>query len=259
VAALAVSVAGGAAVGATQVNNTPALLAFIGAIFVALITWYATDRRQARVIAADRERLEAQLAHDRELNDLSELRTVLDETLAAIEIHVHRLGRFHHARERAMEAGERFDALAEGAEGVSRITERARRLAETAAAESVVSEETQRAMTSLLADAQDLPDRTARIHRVNDEFRATTEAVTALSKEVEEAEPMFLATIGRLRLRLVDDPLFPAIEEVSTKVADLADAAVSSDDEEYRSATRSYNIARSAFVAAAATRVKVRV
>jgi hypothetical protein len=66
-------------------------------------------------------------------------------------------------------------------------------------------------MTSLLEDAQDLPDRTARIHRVNDEFRAATEAVTALSKEVEEAEPMFLATFGRLRLRLVDDPLFLAL------------------------------------------------
>jgi hypothetical protein len=136
VAALAVSVAGGAAVGATQVNDTPALLAVIGAIFVALITWYATDRRQVNAIAADRERLEAQLGHDRELSDLSELRTVVDETLASMEIHVHRLGRFHHARERAMEAGERFDALTEGVEGFSRITDRARRLAETAATES---------------------------------------------------------------------------------------------------------------------------
>jgi hypothetical protein len=71
-------------------------------MLVAFITWYATDRRQAMAIAAERVKLDVQLDQARKLSDLAQLRTVLDETLAAIESHVHRLGRL--ARERETEA-----------------------------------------------------------------------------------------------------------------------------------------------------------
>ena len=102
VSLLVVVAAGVAAAVATHVDDTAALLAFAGAMLVAFITWYATDRRQAMAIAAERVKLDVQLDQARKLSDLAQLRTVLDETLAAIESHVHRLGRL--AREREPEA-----------------------------------------------------------------------------------------------------------------------------------------------------------
>ena len=77
-------VAAGSAIGASQSDSTGPVLAFVGAILVALVTWYATDRRQ-RTALAERERLELQLAHQRHLHDVADLREVLSNTLSAAE------------------------------------------------------------------------------------------------------------------------------------------------------------------------------
>src|SRR4051794_12053460 len=57
--ALIVVAAGGAAVGAAQSDKTSAILAFAGAVLVALVTWYATDRRQRVAIDAEADRQRA--------------------------------------------------------------------------------------------------------------------------------------------------------------------------------------------------------
>jgi hypothetical protein len=84
------------------------ILTFVGAILVALIAWYATDRRQRRLLAAEdtrhkaelqahEKRHAAQLAHDRSLRDLDDLRRFLDEAADAYEavvrwvVQLHRL------------------------------------------------------------------------------------------------------------------------------------------------------------------------
>ena len=59
----------GAVIGAAQTDDTGPILAFVGAILVALITAYTTDRRQRQ-----------QLAHDRSLHDLDGLRALLVRT-----------------------------------------------------------------------------------------------------------------------------------------------------------------------------------
>lgn len=91
-----VLIAGGSAVGASGVSNTAAYLTFAAAITVALITWYATDRRQAAALEAEERRqaaalnaeerrLAQQLAHDKELSDRAALRDFLDEIAGAYE------------------------------------------------------------------------------------------------------------------------------------------------------------------------------
>ena len=97
-----VVVGGGTVAAAAGTSTAGPVLAFVGAILVALITWYATDRRQRRLIAADERRhraeLEAQerrhaaqLAHDRSLRDLDELRRFLDDAAEAFEAVVRRV------------------------------------------------------------------------------------------------------------------------------------------------------------------------
>lgn len=79
-------VAGGAAVaGATQTNQTAAILAFAGAILVAIIAAYTAGRRQVRALRAERERQADRLAHERQLQDVEHLRQFLDEAAAAFE------------------------------------------------------------------------------------------------------------------------------------------------------------------------------
>jgi hypothetical protein len=78
-------VAAGSAIGASQSDSTGPVLAFVGAILVALVTWYATDRRQRTALAAERERLALQLSHQRHLHDVADLREVLSDTLSAAE------------------------------------------------------------------------------------------------------------------------------------------------------------------------------
>jgi hypothetical protein len=95
-AGVVVIVSGVAAVGAAQTGSASPYLTFAAAIIVALLTWFATDRRQARQLADGRERLRDQLdaekkrqatehAHDRGLHDLDHLREFLDEATDAFE------------------------------------------------------------------------------------------------------------------------------------------------------------------------------
>jgi hypothetical protein len=70
---------------ATQTDETGPVLAFSGAIVVAVITWVSSDRRQDRALVAERERQSAQLTHDRELADLADLRELLDEAARAFQ------------------------------------------------------------------------------------------------------------------------------------------------------------------------------
>jgi hypothetical protein len=96
------AVAGGAIVGtgvgiagATQSSQAGPIVAGVVAVIVALITWYATDKRQAKAIVAERERFQQQLdaeaerhrerlAHERDIANLEELRTALDDALKAL-------------------------------------------------------------------------------------------------------------------------------------------------------------------------------
>jgi hypothetical protein len=65
--AFATAVVGaGAILGATSTDDTGPILAFVGALLVAVITAYTADRH-----------LRQQLAHDRELHDLDSLRALL--------------------------------------------------------------------------------------------------------------------------------------------------------------------------------------
>lgn len=69
--------------GTAQSNDDGPIIAGAVAIVVAFITWFATDRRQANALAAERERLDAQLAHERTLADIADLRIVAQAVLAA--------------------------------------------------------------------------------------------------------------------------------------------------------------------------------
>lgn len=71
-------IAGGSALGASTTTNTAAYLAFAAAILVAVVTWYATDRRQRMALTAEERRVQRQLAHERLLSDRQELRAFLD-------------------------------------------------------------------------------------------------------------------------------------------------------------------------------------
>jgi hypothetical protein len=98
--------AGAAAV--SHPSNLAPILALIGVILVALLTAYFTRRRQTdqlkaerdrhdatlaaenkrhdATLAAENERLERQLDHERQLQDLAELRSVIDEALQNAEL-----------------------------------------------------------------------------------------------------------------------------------------------------------------------------
>lgn len=93
----AVVLIGGVSVaGATQSSETGPILAFAGAVLVALIAAFAAQRRlrqqltaeharHAAQLEAERQRQAAQLAHDRELADLADLRALLDEAAVALD------------------------------------------------------------------------------------------------------------------------------------------------------------------------------
>src|SRR4051794_9340282 len=89
-----VVVSGIAIFGATSSDKTAPILAFAGAIIVALLTAYTTNRRQERALAAEHDRLQLQLRHDRTIADVVELRTVVDSALdaarnARVSLHFH--------------------------------------------------------------------------------------------------------------------------------------------------------------------------
>jgi hypothetical protein len=81
-----------AAVGASRSTDTGPILAFVGAILVALLTAYTAHKRQKVGLAAEAARLDQQLeaeserhrerlAHELRIADMTELRTILDEVL----------------------------------------------------------------------------------------------------------------------------------------------------------------------------------
>jgi len=89
----------------------------MGALLVALITSYTARKRQSTALEAEANRLKAQLAaeagrlnqqlnHERRLSDVADLRTVLEETLNAIDDYVTKARQLHDAHEVAVAAGE---------------------------------------------------------------------------------------------------------------------------------------------------------
>jgi hypothetical protein len=74
------------AVAVAHSNELGPILAFIGVILVALLTAYFTQRRQADQLSAERERLATQLGHERAEADLADLRVVLEDSLAAVDL-----------------------------------------------------------------------------------------------------------------------------------------------------------------------------
>ena len=115
-----VAVGGAAAYGAAQTDHTAPILTFVGAILVALITAFTTNRRQQHQLEAEsdrqrrgldaesarqqhaheaeRVRLELQLSHDRDMSDLGHVRALLDD--AAMALH-----RASYARDDVMRVG----------------------------------------------------------------------------------------------------------------------------------------------------------
>lgn len=55
------------------------IIAACAAVLVALITWFATDRRQRVALEAERTRVQDRIAEDRQADDRRELRIKLDE------------------------------------------------------------------------------------------------------------------------------------------------------------------------------------
>jgi hypothetical protein len=96
VVGLVVVVGGTAAVTATAASSYVApILAFVGAILVAVIAAVTADRRQRRALTAEGARHDAslraesgrqvtQLEHSRGLADLADLRSLLDEVATAL-------------------------------------------------------------------------------------------------------------------------------------------------------------------------------
>ena len=85
-----VAVAGGATLagaagiyGATTTSQTGPIIAGVVAIFVALVTWYATDRRQSKALAAERDRLDATFNHERALADVADVRLVAEAIMSS--------------------------------------------------------------------------------------------------------------------------------------------------------------------------------
>ena len=92
-----VLVLGGTAAAATTTDYTTPIITLVGAVFVATLTAVTTNRRQAKQLAAEGERLTRQLQaeqesqrqrlkHDREVKDLDHLREFFDENAAAWEL-----------------------------------------------------------------------------------------------------------------------------------------------------------------------------
>jgi hypothetical protein len=71
-------------VGQLSTDHTAAWLAFAGAIVVATIAAVTAHLRQRAQLAAERQRLDRQLAHDRRLNHIAAGRDVLDAAAASL-------------------------------------------------------------------------------------------------------------------------------------------------------------------------------
>jgi hypothetical protein len=91
----------GTAAGAASTDDRGPIIAGGVALFVAILTAVTTNRRQDRALKAERERLELQLDHDRQLVDVQDLRDALFEILDSYRAlddfitHARRLDRLH--------------------------------------------------------------------------------------------------------------------------------------------------------------------
>lgn len=93
---LVVLVAGGTIAVARGSDSIGPILTFVGAILVALITAYTTNRRQQTQLKAEERRQATQLAHDRRMRDLEHLRVVLSEAAVAYDDVILALARFEN-------------------------------------------------------------------------------------------------------------------------------------------------------------------
>ena len=84
-AVVVVVATGGAAAAAESSNWIAPIIALVGAVFVAVLTAITTNRRQAKQLAAEEERLRRELAHQRDLGELAHLREFFDDLAAAFE------------------------------------------------------------------------------------------------------------------------------------------------------------------------------
>jgi hypothetical protein len=66
---------------AANTNDRAPIIAGGVALFVAILTAVTTNRRQTRALAAERERLEMRLTHDRALVDVQDLRLAISDLL----------------------------------------------------------------------------------------------------------------------------------------------------------------------------------
>lgn len=82
---IVVAITGVAAAGAAQSDHAAPLIAFVGAIAVTVLAAVTANRRQLQALAAERDRLDRQLEHDRRLQELEHLRDFLDAAAAAYE------------------------------------------------------------------------------------------------------------------------------------------------------------------------------
>ncbi len=69
---------------ATSSSDVAAILAFAGALLVALLTAVTTSRRQEAQLAAEERRLEMELKHDSSVRDVAHVREVIDAVLVDV-------------------------------------------------------------------------------------------------------------------------------------------------------------------------------
>jgi hypothetical protein len=78
-------VLGGAAIAVAPTNDTGPILAFVAAVLVTVLTARMAAQRQRAALDAEAERQLAQLRHDRKMQDVADLRRVLENAFAAAE------------------------------------------------------------------------------------------------------------------------------------------------------------------------------
>jgi hypothetical protein len=211
--------AGGAAAVASQSDKTAPILAFAGAILVALITWYATDRRQAAALAAEQQRLDAQLRHERDLSERAELLTVLDETFAIIN-------------------ETSYDCL----DLAPVVREREQTLAQISAVGDAETEQRKDALEHLRVSNQRLKERGDRLF----------ERGLAHLRAAHLADSRLSARLGG------DDRILAAFGPLSRALGALREAAEAGDDDAVTKALEGLETAHGTFIQAVNSRVGVK-
>ena len=88
-------IAAAAVFGAAHSGETGPILAFVGALLVAVITAREARGRQAKQLSHDRELRALEMDHERHLRDAEHIRAFLDEAAEAFETYVDSLDNFH--------------------------------------------------------------------------------------------------------------------------------------------------------------------